>query len=130
MTVTAACFIALPTVLARAYSPDPKVVAVAVLLLPLAGAFQIFDGTQAVALGVLRGIGDTRVPVLINLAGYYGIGLPVSVWLGFRLAWGPRGLWYGLVAGLVVVATVLVLRVRRRLGRELARVRIDHHSVV
>ena len=127
MTMTALSFISLPAALARAYSPDPKVVAVAVVLIPLAGAFQIFDGTQAVALGVLRGIGDTRVPVLINLAGYYGIGLPVSIWLGFGLAWGPPGLWYGLVVGLFVVASTLVWRVRLRLGRELERLRIDHH---
>lgn len=125
MTVTATLFIAFPRFMAETYSPDPSVVAVSVILIPLAGVFQIFDGTQAVALGVLRGIGDTRVPVLVNLAGYYLIGLPVSLWLGFHRNLGPRGLWWGLVAGLVVVATVLVARVRIRLRKDLTRLRID-----
>ena len=95
-------------------------------LIPLAGTFQIFDGTQTVAIGALRGLGDTRVPVLVNLAGYYLVGLPIALWLGFRQAWGPRGLWWGLVAGLVVVAAVLILRVRQRFARDLIRLAIDH----
>ena len=125
MTLTASIFLGFPGVLARAYSPDPAVLVVAAGLLPLAGLFQVFDGTQVVAMGVLRGIGDTRVPVLINLAGYYVIGLPISLWLGFHLGWGPRGLWWGLVAGLVVVATILVVRVRSQFQRSLDRLTID-----
>ncbi len=125
MATTALGFIMLPRLLAETYSPDPAVVAVSAVLIPLAGVFQIFDGTQAVALGVLRGIGDTRVPVLVNLAGYYAIGLPVSLWLGFHRHLGPRGLWWGLVVGLVVVAAVLVLRVRSRLRADLTRFQID-----
>ncbi len=125
MTVTASIFLGFPGALARAYSPDPAVLSVAAGLVPLAGLFQVFDGTQVVAMGVLRGIGDTRVPVLINLAGYYVIGLPISLWLGFHLEWGPRGLWWGLVAGLVVVATVLVVRVRSQFRRNLSRLTID-----
>lgn len=127
MTVTAGLFVGLPGLLARAYSPDPAVVAVAATLIPLAGLFQVFDGTQAVAMGILRGVGDTRVPVLVNLAGYYAVGLPVSLWLGFRRGLGPTGLWWGLVAGLVVVALILVARVRVRLARDLTRLRIDRH---
>lgn len=126
MTVTAGLFIAIPRLMAEAYSPDPAVVAVSAVLIPLAGVFQIFDGTQAVALGVLRGVGDTRIPVLVNLAGYYLVGLPVSLWLGFHRDLGPRGLWWGLVVGLIVVATVLVARVRVRLRSDLIRLRIDH----
>jgi len=93
MTVTATVFLVFPGVLAQAYSPDPAVLSVAAGLVPLAGLFQVFDGTQVVAMGVLRGIGDTRIPVLVNLAGYYLVGLPISLWLGFGLRWGPRGLW-------------------------------------
>ncbi len=125
MAVTASVFIAIPRLLAEAYSPDPAVAAVSAVLIPLAGVFQIFDGTQAVALGVLRGIGDTRVPVLVNLAGYYLIGLPISLWLGFHRHLGPRGLWWGLVVGLVVVAAVLVARVKVRLRDDPTRLRID-----
>ncbi len=125
MTVTASIFMAIPHLLAESYSPDPAVVAVSAVLIPLAGVFQVFDGTQAVALGVLRGIGDTRIPVLVNLAGYYLIGLPISLWLGFQRHLGPRGFWWGLVVGLVVVAAVLVARVRVRLRSDLIRLRID-----
>jgi len=126
MMVTASVFLAFPVALARAYSPDPVVLAVAGGLVPLAGLFQVFDGTQVVAMGVLRGIGDTRVPVLVNIAGYYLVGLPISLWLGFELGWGPRGLWWGLVAGLIVVAAVLVGRVRIKFRRTLDRLAIDH----
>ncbi|MDX2059815.1 MAG: MATE family efflux transporter [Gemmatimonadales bacterium] len=126
MVFTATAFLAVPRLLAAAYTPDPAVAALAAALIPLAGAFQVFDGIQAVALGALRGVGDTRVPVLINLTGYYLVGLPIGLWLGFGQDWGPRGLWWGLVAGLMAVATVLVGRVRLRLGRDLARLRIDH----
>ena len=125
MTATATIFRAFPEALARAYSPDPAVLGVAAGLVPLAGLFQVFDGTQVVAMGVLRGIGDTRIPVLVNLAGYYLVGLPISLWLGFELGWGPRGLWWGLVAGLVVVALALVGRVRLKFRRNLDRLTID-----
>ena len=125
MSLTAVGFAAAPRLFARFYTDDGAVLAVAGTLIPLAGLFQVFDGTQAVALGVLRGAGDTRVPVLINLLGYWGLGLPVSLLLGFRFAWGPRGLWWGLVIGLVVVALILVVRVRRRLGQRLGRVMVE-----
>ncbi|MHB1329661.1 MAG: MATE family efflux transporter, partial [Gemmatimonadales bacterium] len=95
MALTALVFVSFPGPLARLYTTDGTVVAIAVSLLPLAGLFQVFDGTQAVALGALRGAGDTRIPVLINLFGYYLIGLPVSLWLGFRQGLGPPGLWWG-----------------------------------
>ncbi len=128
MALTALVFVTFPAPLARLYTADAAVVAISVTLLPLAGLFQVFDGTQAVALGALRGAGDTRIPVLINLFGYYLIGLPISLWLGFRQGWGPPGLWWGLVVGLMVVAIILVIRVRVRLGRALIRVVIDGPS--
>ena len=56
------------------------------LLLPIAGVFQVFDGLQVVSIGVLRGVGDTRAPVVLNVLGFWLLGLPVSVWLGFGLA--------------------------------------------
>ncbi|MBX3145777.1 MAG: MATE family efflux transporter [Gemmatimonadales bacterium] len=125
MALTALVFVTFPVSLSGLYTNDAAVLTIAATLLPLAGLFQVFDGTQAVALGALRGAGDTRVPVLINLFGYYLIGLPVSLWLGFRQGLGPPGLWWGLVVGLMVVAVVLVVRVKIRLGRVLTRVVID-----
>jgi MATE family multidrug resistance protein len=98
---------------------------VAASLIPLAGVFQVFDGTQAVGMGVLRGIGDTRAPVVINVLGYYVVGLPIGLFLGFRMDQGARGLWWGLVIGLAAVAVALVLRVSLRMRRDLRRVEID-----
>jgi MATE family multidrug resistance protein len=105
---------------------DPSVTAVAVALIPLAGVFQVFDGTQVVAGGILRGLGETKVAMLVNLFGYWFFGLPVSYLLGFEMGLGPRGLWYGLVLGLATVATILLVRVRMALARERRRVLIDH----
>ena len=111
-----------PGVLARLYTSDPAVLAFATALIPIAGVFQIADGLQAVAAGVLRGAGDTRAPLVIILLGFWLVGTPVSLLLAFRTTAGPVGLWWGLVAGLGAVALLLVLRVWRRLAGELRRV--------
>lgn len=125
MSCTAVLFLTAPLSLARLYTPDREVILVAATLIPLAGVFQVFDGTQTVAGGILRGLGETRVAMQVNLVGYWLIGLPVSYWLGIRLGIGPAGLWWGLVLGLGIVATVLLLRVRVALRREQRRVVID-----
>jgi MATE family multidrug resistance protein len=125
MAVTAVVFLCLPGPLARLYTGDLQVVAIAAALIPLAGVFQVFDGLQAVGGGILRGLGETRVAMLVNLLGYWGLGLPVSYLLGFRVGLGPIGLWWGLVLGLAVVATVLLVRVRIALDRRQERVLID-----
>ena len=127
MAVTAVLFLMFPEPLARLYSRDLGVVAIAAALIPIAGVFQVFDGLQVVAAGVLRGVGDTRGPMLINLLGYWVLGLPLSVYLGFVAGLGPVGLWWGLVLGLGVVATSLLIRVRIRLARTHSRVVIDRH---
>ena len=128
MTMTGAIFLSLPEPLARLYSRDPGVIAVAASLIPIAGVFQIFDGTQVVASGVLRGLGDTRAPMVANLLGYWLVGIPVSMYLGFVAGLGPRGLWWGLVLGLGLVGSSLLLRVRVRLARRQLRVIIDPPS--
>jgi multidrug resistance protein, MATE family len=87
--------------------------------------FQVFDGTQVVAGGVLRGLGDTRAPMIANLVGYWVVAIPLSAYLGFYLQLGPAGLWWGLVVGLGLVGTSLLLRVTRRLARRQPRVVID-----
>ena len=125
MSLAAVAFLTLPGPLARLYTDDGTVIAIAAALIPLAGVFQVFDGLQAVAGGILRGLGETRVAMLVNLGGYWGLGLPVSYLLGFRAGLGPAGLWYGLVIGLAIVATVLLVRVRIALSRRQARVMID-----
>jgi MATE family multidrug resistance protein len=128
MTIFASVLLFAPGALARIYSSDPAVVAIASVLIPLAGVFQVFDGLQVVATGVLRGLGDTRAPMVVSVLGFWFIGMPVSLYLGFRTPAGPSGLWWGLVAGLAAVATFLLLRVRSRLGRAIDRVVIDDQA--
>ena len=103
--------------------PPPSQLAAA--LLPVAGVFQLFDGAQAVTAGLLRGAGDTRVPMLTNLGGYWLFGIPLSLLLGFRTGLGAVGLWWGLAAALGLVAVILTLRTRTLLHRPLERVVVE-----
>ena len=128
MLFTGVLFIAAPELLARLYTPEMVVIALAALLLPIAGVFQVFDGLQVVAIGLLRGLGDTRTPMVVNVVGFWCIGMPVSLWLGFGLGYGAQGLWWGLVVGLVVVAVFLIVRVRQREHHGLERIIIDEHA--
>lgn len=77
------------------------------------------------SIGILRGTGDTRTPLIVNILGYWVVALPLAAYLGLHTAAGPAGMWWGLVVGLVVVAAVLVVRVRRRLLGRLQRVTVD-----
>lgn len=122
MACTALMFLSVPRLLASLYTNDADVIAFAALLLPLAGIFQVFDGLQVVSAGILRGLGDTRAPMLINLVGFLVIGLGMSTFLAYRTPLGAVGLWWGLVLGLAAVAVILLLRVRVLLGRPLVRV--------
>jgi MATE family multidrug resistance protein len=117
MTVSALLFASFPAFLAGLYTDEAPVILLAATLLPVAAIFQLFDGTQAVCFGVLRGAGDTRVPALANLVGYYLVGIPVGATLAFRAGWGPMGLWVGLVLGLGIVASLLVIRLRWTVAR-------------
>lgn len=128
MAFTAVMFLAVPGHLATAFTDDPQVIEAVMLLLPIAGVFQVFDGLQVVASGALRGVGDTRVPMLVNLVGFWVVGLPVSVWLGFGVDVGARGIWWGLAIGIAVVGTLLAFRIPRRFGRELRRLVIDEDA--
>ncbi len=121
MTFTGIMFLAIPGLLARIYTPDLEVLGLAATLIPVAGIFQVFDGLQAVGSGVLRGVGDTLAPMLVNLVGFWMIGLPVSLYLAFPGGLGPLGLWWGMAAGLGAVAIFLLMRVRVRFGRDLTR---------
>ncbi|HEY0666868.1 MAG TPA: MATE family efflux transporter [Sphingobacteriaceae bacterium] len=110
MTVTAILFIALHQVLPWMYTTDLAVITVASQLLIIAGIFQLFDGTQVVGLGVLRGIGDVNIPTAITFVAYWVIGLPVAYILGIVMGLGANGIWYGLTLGLLVSAALLFIR--------------------
>lgn len=125
MSTTAAVFLLIPVPLAALYTPDRAVIAIAGSLIPIAGVFQVFDGLQAVGAGVLRGLGDTRVPLVAMLSGYWLIGVPVSVGLGFFTGLGPQGLWWGFVAGLASVAVFLLWRLRVVFRRGVSRIHLE-----
>ena len=93
---------------------NADVVHLAIVFLGVAAVFQIVDGAQAVGAGMLRGLHDTKVPMLIAGFGYWVVGLGVSVGLGFRLHWGGLGIWIGLASGLAVVACLMIARWIRR----------------
>ena len=124
MTLCAATFLAIPRPLAALFTNQESVVDLAAKLIRVAGVFQVFDGLQVVAIGVLRGLGDTRTPIVVNLLGFVLVGLPVALLLGLRTSAGAVGLWWGLTVGLVVVAGVLLWRVARRLSRPLSRLEV------
>jgi MATE family multidrug resistance protein len=107
MSVTGISFAFAPALFLGFYGASGPVVLIATPLLYCSAAFQIFDGAQAVLTGALRGLGETRRPLVINLIGHWLIGLPIGVYLAFRRGWEATGLWLGLVAGLVVVAVLL-----------------------
>jgi MATE family multidrug resistance protein len=121
MSLTAIVLISFAPWLARLFTADPDILVAATALIPIAGVFQVFDGIQGVSGGILRGAGDTRVPMWANLAGYAILALPLGVWLCFTLGMGARGIWWGLSAGLAAVAALLGWRVHVILGGELRR---------
>ncbi|MBW2390950.1 MAG: MATE family efflux transporter [Deltaproteobacteria bacterium] len=114
MTMAGLVFFLFRDWLPRIYTPDASLVAAASAILPIAAAFQIFDGTQAVGCGVLRGMGRTHPAAGFNLLGYWVLGLPVGAWLATRAGWGLAGIWWGFVIGLSVVAVLLVFWIARR----------------
>jgi len=108
--VSAALMLAIPHAIAHVYSNDPRVIALAAQLLLLAGVFQFSDGVQVVANGALRGLKDTRMPMLITAFAYWGVGMPIGAWLAFGAGHGVRGMWMGLIAGLTAAAVLLFAR--------------------
>jgi MATE family multidrug resistance protein len=123
MVFGAALMWAFPRVLVSAYldvdAPENAVVvALALQFLGIAALFQLADGAQAVAAGVLRGLQDTRVPMLVALFGYWIIGFGTAALLGFWFGQGGVGIWWGLLAGLAAVSVLLLWRwrARERLG--------------
>lgn len=115
MSTAALIFIAVPRPLLGIFTSNEAVLAVGRRLLMVAAMFQLFDGLQGVSTGVLRGLGDTRTPMLSNLAGHWLLGLPVGYALCFWWGWGVVGLWVGLSVGLVAIGVFLVLTWRHRI---------------
>jgi multidrug resistance protein, MATE family len=109
MTALGLAFFLWPVALLRMFTTDGRIIEIGVGLLAIAAAFQLFDGTQAVVTGALRGISETRMPMLVNVIGHWFLGLPVGYLLCFHLGWGVSGLWIGLSIGLIVAALVLTV---------------------
>lgn len=110
MCVTAILFMALKNVLPWMYTSDKSVIVIAEQLLVVAAFFQLFDGTQVVGLGVLRGMGDVKLPTLLTFISYWVIGLPIGYLLGISAGMGVVGVWFGLVAGLASASVMLFIR--------------------
>ena len=100
--------------IAELFTTSAAVVDLAARLLVLAAAFQLSDGLQVASAGALRGLKDVRLPMWITVLAYWGTGLPLAWWFGFRLAYGPVGVWVGLIAGLSVAGILLAMRFFRR----------------
>ena len=110
MSIASICIILFRDVLPSIFNQDRKVISIASSLLVIVAFFQLSDGVQSVGLGALRGIKDVRIPTLITLIAYWGIGLPMSYVFGFMLNMGVQGVWYGLSLGLATAALLLFWR--------------------
>ena len=119
MSCTALIFATQGRPLLSIYTQDGMVLRLAEPVLYVAALFQLFDGTQTVLTGALRGWGITRAPLIVNLLGHWAIGLPVGLWLAFHKSMGILGIWIGLALGLTAVA-ILLLREWHRTSRAAA----------
>ena len=115
MACASVVFLLIPGRLMRLFTVDVTVVDIGVTLLFVAAIFQIFDGLQGVLTGALRGLGDTRTPMFLNLAGHWAFGLPLGYTICFVWGYGVVGLWIGLSAGLIVVSLLLLTVWGRRI---------------
>ena len=125
MIVPALLFTVFRHELPMLYSAEPAVVVAAAQLLPIAAAFQLFDGLQVVAGAILRGMGRPDAGAALSLFGYYVIALPLAYVLGFVAQLGLLGIWLALAAGLVVVALTLLVLVERSARLPLTQLQLD-----
>jgi len=125
MAVAALCFVGFREDLPRLYGVDESIAALAATLLPIAGAFQISDGLQVVGGGLMRGMGRPQAGAIVNLIGFYILGLPLAYTLAFPLGFGLAGIWWGLAAGLSLVATMLIAWVGRTSQQPLTSLRVQ-----
>jgi len=124
MAIAAFCFVTFKEVLPTLYVSDLRVTALAAILLPIAGAFQIADGLQVVGGGLMRGMGRPQAGAIVNLIGFYVVGLPLAWLLAFPLGLGLEGIWWGLAAGLGGVAAMLVVWVTRTSRRPIEELQV------
>jgi MATE family multidrug resistance protein len=110
MALMAVLFLVVPRPIIYIWTRDPQVVSLGAHILAIVAGFQIFDGIQTVSTGALRGLGETRFPMLMNFMGYWVLGLPLGAVLCFEWKWGLAGLWTGLTLSLIVIAVWLCLR--------------------
>jgi MATE family multidrug resistance protein len=110
MATCGVIFATVPGGLVRLFTADAAVVVLGSSLVVIAAFFQLFDGLQVVAAGVLRGAGDVRFPFVAAVLAYWGVGFPIAIVLGFPLGLGVRGIWWGLASGLITVSALLVVR--------------------
>ena len=115
MVIAATAFLTIPRTLIGFFTTDEAVLALGTSLLFVAAVFQLFDGLQGVTTGVLRGVADTRTPMITNLAAHWLFGLPVGYTLCFVLGVGVIGLWIGLSTGLIIAGVVLLYVWHRRI---------------
>ena len=114
MACFAGLFVLLRHQLPALYGAEPEVAMLAALILPIAAAFQVFDGLQVIGGGILRGMATPKAIAWLNFFGYYGIGLPLSWYLAFHLGHGLPGIWWGLAVSLFFVAVGVCIYLKRR----------------
>ncbi len=124
MAASAVIFVSAPRWIVRLYTHDAEVVSLGARLLMIAALFQLFDGIQGVAIGALRGTGDTRTAMLAHLVCDWGLGLPVACYFCFRRGWGVTGLWIGLSLAMILAGIVLLGAWARRSKFSVAKTRL------
>ena len=106
MMITATIYISIPSSLAQIFTNDPEIIEIAIPFLVIAGIFQLSDGLQVLSVGALRGLKETKRPMITNLISYWVLGIPLGYLLAFKLGYGGVGLWWGLVIGLTVAGVL------------------------
>jgi multidrug resistance protein, MATE family len=119
MASAALAFLFAPGPILRIYTSNAGILSIGTGLLAIAALFQLFDGIQTVATGALRGLGNTRIAMLVNLGGYWVFGLPIGYVLCFRWRFGIYGLWWGLTLALIAIALILLYSWQRQSLRTL-----------
>ena len=113
MALAAVLFVTTPGPIIGIYNHDPEVLRLGAHILLIVAAFEVFDGAQIISIGVLRGLGETKIPMLLNLGGYWLFGLPLGAVLCFASNWGLSGIWTGLTVALITIAILMLLRWQR-----------------
>ncbi len=129
MSITGIAFILFNEKLPYIFTTDKEVITIAVQLFIIAGFFQLFDGTQVVGLGVLRGLGDVNIPTVITFLAYWVIGIPLGYFLGIYLGIGINGIWYGLTFALLTSSVLLFFRFQFRTRELIKKFKINENEL-